>query len=158
MSLIVTNHIFLAKTEEHEESLYNHYISEIRNFRRHVEAHEEHLIRQIRTPLERDDLEQSLQRITEHEVHIGVSKNTTEPLTNHCGYLTYFFPLTLAFQRKTTELNKLKEDLEAMKDKCETFLRQAAGSPSVPTLLSELTVLTQSMSQVHSMSSIYMDK
>lgn len=45
-----------------------------------------------------------------------------------------------------------------MKDKCEQFLRQAAGSPSVPTLSSELTILVQSMSQVYSMSSIYMDK
>lgn len=45
-----------------------------------------------------------------------------------------------------------------MKEKCELFLRQAAGSPSVPTLSSELTVLVQSMSQVYSMSSIYMDK
>lgn len=53
--------------------MYNHYISEIRNFRMHLEAHEEHLIRQIRTPLERDDLEQSLQRITEHEVHVWAS-------------------------------------------------------------------------------------
>ncbi|XP_056250895.1 dystonin isoform X5 [Seriola aureovittata] len=116
-----------AEREEHEESVYNNYISEIRNFRMHLEAHEEHLIRQIRTPLERDDLEQSLQRITEHE-------------------------------RKTAELNKLKEDLDVMKEKCELFLRQAAGSPSVPTLSSELTVLVQSMSQVYSMSSIYMDK
>ncbi|XP_028279612.1 dystonin isoform X3 [Parambassis ranga] len=116
-----------AEREEHEESVYNHYISEIRNYRMHLEAHEEHLIRQIRTPLERDDLEQSLQRITEHE-------------------------------RKTAELNKLKEDLDAMKEKCELFLRQAAGSPSVATLSSELTVLIQSMSQVYSMSSIYMDK
>ncbi|XP_055358250.1 dystonin isoform X26 [Betta splendens] len=116
-----------AEREEHEESVYNHYISEIRTFRMHLEAHEEHLIRQIRSPLERDDLEQSLQRITEHE-------------------------------RKMTELNKLKEDLDAMKEKCELFLRQAVGSPSVPTLSSELTVLLQSMSQVYSMSSIYMDK
>ncbi|CAB1457689.1 unnamed protein product [Pleuronectes platessa] len=116
-----------AEREEHEESVYNNYISEIRNFRMHLEAHEEHLIRQIRTPLERDDLEQSLQRITEHE-------------------------------RKTTELNKLKDDLDVMKEKCEFFLRQAAGSPSVPTLSSELTVLVQNMSQVYSMSSIYMDK
>ncbi|XP_031697443.1 dystonin isoform X3 [Anarrhichthys ocellatus] len=116
-----------AEREEHEESVYNHYISEIRNFRMHLEAHEEHLIRQLRTPLERDDLEQSLQRITEHE-------------------------------RKTAELNKLKEDLDVMKEKCELFLRQAAASPSVPTLSSELTVLIQSMSQVYSMSSIYMDK
>ncbi|XP_070772625.1 dystonin [Enoplosus armatus] len=116
-----------AEREEHEESVYNHYISEIRNFRMHLEAHEEHLIRQLRTPLERDDLEQSLQRITEHE-------------------------------NKTAELNKLKEDLDVMKEKCELFLRQAAGSPSVPTLSSELTVLVQSMSQVYSMSSIYMDK
>lgn len=52
--------------------MYNHYISEIRTSRMHLEAHEEHLIRQIRTPLERDDLEQSLQRITEHQVHIKV--------------------------------------------------------------------------------------
>ncbi|XP_053189157.1 dystonin [Scomber japonicus] len=116
-----------AEREEHEESVYNNYISEIRNFRMHLEAHEEHLIRQIRTPLERDDLEQSLQRITEHE-------------------------------KKTAELNKLKEDLDVMKDKCELFLRQATGSPSAPTLSSELTVLVQSMSQVYSMSSIYMDK
>ncbi|TKS85463.1 Dystonin 230 kDa bullous pemphigoid antigen 230/240 kDa bullous pemphigoid antigen [Collichthys lucidus] len=120
-------HIPVPPSKEHEESVYNHYISEIRNFRMHLEAHEEHLIRQLRTPLERDDLEQSLQRITEHE-------------------------------KKTAELNKLKEDLEVMKDKCEQFLRQAAGSPSVPTLSSELTILVQSMSQVYSMSSIYMDK
>uniref|UniRef100_UPI0037E92C14 dystonin n=1 Tax=Semicossyphus pulcher TaxID=241346 RepID=UPI0037E92C14 len=116
-----------AEREEHEESVYNHYISEIRNFRMHLEAHEEHLIRQLRTPLERDDLDQSLQRINEHE-------------------------------NKTAELNKLKEDLDVMKEKCELFIRQAAGSPSVPKLSSELTVLVQSMSQVHSMSSIYMDK
>ncbi|XP_072247222.1 dystonin isoform X4 [Leuresthes tenuis] len=116
-----------AEREEHEESVYNHYISEIRNFRMHLEAHEEHLIRQIRTPLERDDVEQSLQRITEHE-------------------------------RKTAELERLKEDLDVMKEKCELFLRQAAGSPSVPTLSSELSVVIQSMSQVSSMSSIYMDK
>lgn len=53
--------------------MYNHYISELRNFRMHLEAHEEHLIRQLRTPLERDDLEQSLQRITEHKVCVWLS-------------------------------------------------------------------------------------
>ncbi|KAM4591383.1 dystonin isoform 4-T4 [Odontesthes bonariensis] len=116
-----------AEREEHEESVYNHYISEIRNFRMHLEAHEEHLIRQIRTPLERDDVEQSLQRITEQEM-------------------------------KTAELERLKEDLDVMKEKCELFLRQAAGSPFVPTLSSELSVVIQSMSQVSSMSFIYMDK
>ncbi|XP_017268354.1 dystonin isoform X5 [Kryptolebias marmoratus] len=116
-----------TEREEHEESVYNHYISEIRNFRMHLESHEEHLIRQIRTPLERDDLEQSLQRIAEHE-------------------------------RKTAELEKLKDDLDVLKEKCEMFLRQAAGSPSVSTLSSELSVLLQSMNQVYSMSSIYMDK
>ncbi|KAM4606986.1 dystonin [Polymixia lowei] len=116
-----------AEREEHEESVYNHYVSEVRNFRMHLEGHEEHLIRQIRTPLDRDDLEQSLQRITEHE-------------------------------KKTADLNQLKEDLEVMKEKCEMFLKQAASSSSVPTLSSELNVLIQSMTQVHSMSSIYMDK
>lgn len=56
------------------------------------------------------------------------------------------------------ELAKLKEDFDVMKDKCELFIRQAAGSPSASTLSAELTALVQSMSQVHSMSSIYMDK
>ncbi|CAJ1067502.1 dystonin isoform X11 [Xyrichtys novacula] len=116
-----------AEREEHEESVYNHYIAEIRKFRMHLEAHEEHLIRQLRTPLERDDLDQSLQRITEHK-------------------------------NKTAELDQLKEDLDVMKEKCEVFVRQAAGSPSVSKLSSELAVLVQSMSQVSSMSSIYMDK
>ncbi|XP_068613208.1 dystonin-like [Brachionichthys hirsutus] len=116
-----------AEREEQEESISNHHIAEIRNFRMHLEAHEEHLIRKLRTPLERDDLEQSLQRIAEHE-------------------------------KETGELNELKESLDGMKEKCELFLRQAAGSPSAPTLSSELTVLLESMSQVYSMSSIYMDK
>uniref|UniRef100_A0A4W5PSY5 Dystonin n=1 Tax=Hucho hucho TaxID=62062 RepID=A0A4W5PSY5_9TELE len=57
-----------AEREEHEESVYNLYISEVRNFRMRLEAQEEHLIRQIRTPLDRDDLEQSVLRITEQEV------------------------------------------------------------------------------------------
>nr|XP_057914426.1 dystonin isoform X23 [Doryrhamphus excisus] len=116
-----------AEREEHEESLFNSYISEIRNFRMHVEAHEEHLIRQIRTPLERDDVYQSLHRINEQE-------------------------------KKMAELNKFKDDLDNIKEKCEVFLRQAAGFPSASTLSSELSVVVQSMSHVHSMSSIYMDK
>ncbi|KAL6487580.1 hypothetical protein MHYP_G00042060 [Metynnis hypsauchen] len=117
----------LWSTEEHEESVYNLFISEVRNFRMRVEAHEEQLIRQIRTPLDRDDLQASMQRINEQE-------------------------------RKKAELDRLKEDLEVLKEKCEVFLRQAANSPSVPTLSSELSVLTQSMAQVYSMCSIYLEK
>ncbi|XP_037394274.1 dystonin isoform X4 [Pygocentrus nattereri] len=116
-----------AEREEHEESVYNLFISEVRNFRMRVEAHEEQLIRHIRTPLDRDDLQASMQRINEQE-------------------------------RKKAELDRLKEDLEVLKEKCEVFLRQAANSPSVPTLSSELSVLTQSMAQVYSMCSIYLEK
>ncbi|XP_077437935.1 dystonin isoform X6 [Vanacampus margaritifer] len=116
-----------AEREEHEESLYNHYISEIRNFRIHLEAHEEQLIRKLRTPLDRDDVYQSLQRITEQE-------------------------------KKMDDLNKFKEDLDTLNEKCEVFLRQAAGFPAASTLSSELSVVVQNMSQMHSMSSIYMDK
>ncbi|XP_049592106.1 dystonin isoform X18 [Syngnathus scovelli] len=116
-----------AEREEHEESLYNDYISEIRNFRMHLETHEEQLIRKIRTPLDRDDMYQSLQRITEQE-------------------------------KKMEELHKFKEDLDNINEKCEVFLRQAAGFPSAQTLSNELSIVLQSMSQVHSMSSIYMDK
>uniref|UniRef100_A0A4W4F390 Dystonin n=1 Tax=Electrophorus electricus TaxID=8005 RepID=A0A4W4F390_ELEEL len=116
-----------AEREEHEESVYNLFISEVRNFRMCVEAHEEQLIRQVRTPLARDDLQASIQRIAEQE-------------------------------RKKAELDRLKEDLEVLKEKCEVFLRQAANSPAMPTLSSELNILTQSMNQVYSMCSIYLEK
>lgn len=138
--------------------MYNNYISELRNFRMHLEAHEEHLIRQIRTPLERDDLEQSLQRIAEHEVACDPRGLTRSRARGCFFFLSLLTRPRALLQRKTAELNKLKEDLDALKEKCELFLRQAEGSPSVPTLSSELTVLVQSMSQVYSMSSIYMDK
>ncbi|KAF4090023.1 hypothetical protein AMELA_G00044950, partial [Ameiurus melas] len=116
-----------AEREEHEESVYNLFISEVRNFRMRVEAHEEQLIRQIRSPLERDDPKAIMQRVIDQE-------------------------------RKKAELDRLNEDLEVLKEKCETFFRQAANSPSAPTLSSELNVLTQSMAQVYSMCSIYLEK
>uniref|UniRef100_A0A8C1VJ46 Dystonin n=1 Tax=Cyprinus carpio TaxID=7962 RepID=A0A8C1VJ46_CYPCA len=115
-----------AEREEHEESMYNLFISEVRNFRMRVEGHEEQLIRKIRTPLDRDDLQECVLRITEQE--------------------------------KKVELDRLKDDLESLREKCEVFLRQAAASPSVPMLSSELNILTQSTNQVYSMCCIYLEK
>uniref|UniRef100_A0A672SPX3 Dystonin n=1 Tax=Sinocyclocheilus grahami TaxID=75366 RepID=A0A672SPX3_SINGR len=114
-----------AEREEHEESVYNLFISEVRNFRMRVEGHEEQLIRKIRTPLDRDDLQECVLRITEQE---------------------------------KVELDRLKDDLETLREKCEVFLRQAAASPSVPTLSSELNILTQNTNQVYSMCCIYLEK
>lgn len=48
--------------------MYNLFISEVRNFRMRMEAHEEQLIRQIRFPLERDDTKPIMQRIIDQEV------------------------------------------------------------------------------------------
>ncbi|KAM8953054.1 dystonin [Pelodytes ibericus] len=56
-----------AEREEQEESIYNLYVSEIRNFRLRMESCEERLIRQIRTPLDRDDIHESVLRISEQE-------------------------------------------------------------------------------------------
>ncbi|XP_058879937.1 dystonin-like isoform X23 [Acipenser ruthenus] len=116
-----------AEREEHEESVYNLFISEVRNFRMRLENYEERLIRQIRAPLERDDLQESVLRIAEQE-------------------------------KSKKELDRLKEDLETMQEKCETFISQAASTPSVPTLSTELNVVVQNMNQVYSMSSIYLEK
>ncbi|XP_074943109.1 dystonin isoform X3 [Phalacrocorax aristotelis] len=116
-----------AEREEQEESIYNLYISEVRNIRLQLESCEERLIRQIRTPMERDDLHESVLRISEQE-------------------------------KLKKELDRLKDDLGVIADKCEEFFSQAAGSPSVPTLRSELNVVIQNMNQVYSMSSIYIDK
>nr|XP_056712073.1 dystonin [Euleptes europaea] len=116
-----------AEREEHEESIYNLYISEVRNIRLRLENCEDRLIRQIRTPLERDDLHESVFRISEQE-------------------------------KLKKELDRLKEDLETVTDKCDEFFSQAAGSPSVPTLRSELNLVIQNINQIYSMSSIYIEK
>ncbi|NXW77851.1 DYST protein, partial [Hirundo rustica] len=116
-----------AEREEQEESIYNLYISEVRNIRLRLESCEERLIRQIRTPMERDDVHENVLRISEQE-------------------------------KLKKELDRLKDDLGVITEKCEEFFSQAAGSPSVPTLRSELNVVIQSMNQVYSMSSIFIDK
>ncbi|NWV76463.1 DYST protein, partial [Dasyornis broadbenti] len=116
-----------AEREEQEESIYNLYISEVRNIRLQLESCEERLIRQIRTPMERDDVHENVLRISEQE-------------------------------KLKKELDRLKDDLGVITDKCEEFFSQAAGSPSVPTLRSELNVVIQNMNQVYSMSSIFIDK
>ncbi|XP_059557317.1 dystonin isoform X21 [Myotis daubentonii] len=116
-----------AEREEQEESVYNLYISEVRNIRLRLENCEDRLIRQIRTPLERDDLHESVFKITEQE-------------------------------KLKKELERLKDDLGTITNKCEDFFSQAAASPSVPTLRSELSVVLQNMNQVYSMSSIYIEK
>ncbi|XP_043919283.1 dystonin isoform X2 [Protopterus annectens] len=116
-----------AEREEHEESVYNLYVSEIRNIHLHLDNCEERLIRQIRTPLERDDLQESVIRISEQE-------------------------------KLKKELERLQEDVEKVSGKCEIFFSQAASSPSVPTLRSELNAVIQNMDQVFSMSSIYLEK
>ncbi|XP_012383298.1 dystonin isoform X7 [Dasypus novemcinctus] len=116
-----------AEREEQEESVYNLYISEVRNIRLRLENCEDLLIRQIRTPLERDDLHESVFRITEQE-------------------------------KLKKELERLKDDLGTITNKCEEFFSQAATSSSVPTLRSELSAVIQNMNQVYSMSSTYIDK
>ncbi|XP_071998344.1 dystonin isoform X17 [Engystomops pustulosus] len=116
-----------AEREEQEESIYNMYTSEIRNFRLRLESCEERLIRQIRTPLDRDDLHESVLRISDQE-------------------------------KLKKDLDHLKVDLSAISDKCEEFFSQAAASPSIDALRAELNVVVQSMSQIYSMSSIYLEK
>ncbi|XP_026648601.2 dystonin isoform X20 [Zonotrichia albicollis] len=116
-----------AEREEQEESIYNLYISEVRNIRLRLESCEERLVRQIRTPMERDDVHENVLRISEQE-------------------------------KLKKELDRLKDDLGVITDKCEEFFSQAAGSPSVPTLRSELNVVIQNMNQVYSMSSIFIEK
>ncbi|XP_014392797.1 PREDICTED: dystonin isoform X15 [Myotis brandtii] len=76
-----------AEREEQEESVYNLYISEVRNIRLRLENCEDRLIRQIRTPLERDDLHESVFRITEQEKlkkELEHLKDDLGTITNKC--------------------------------------------------------------------------
>lgn len=77
--------------------MYNTFISEIRNFRMRLEGQEEQLIRQIRTPLDRDDVQQSIVRIAEQEVLAFMkhffSALTVEQFVFYVSLLTHsFFP------------------------------------------------------------------
>ncbi|KAM4694316.1 dystonin [Discoglossus pictus] len=116
-----------AEREEQEESVYNLYVSELRNFRLRLENLEERLVRQIRTPLDRDDLHESVIRISEQE-------------------------------KLKKDLDHLKDDLSSLSSKCQEFLSHAANSPSIETLRTQLNTIVQSMNQVYSMSSIYLEK
>lgn len=147
--------LFLS-TEEQEESIYNLYISEVRNIRLRLESCEERLIRQIRTPMERDDLHESVFRISEQEVSLWERLFYLEYTSNWYSIKT--LSITSFLQKLKKELDRLKDDLGGITDKCEEFFIQAAGSPSVPTLRSELNIVIQNMNQVYSMSSIYIDK
>lgn len=147
--------LFLS-TEEQEESIYNLYISEVRNIRLRLESCEERLIRQIRTPMERDDLHESVFRISEQEVSLWERLFYLEYTSNWYSIKT--LSITSFLQKLKKELDRLKDDLGGITDKCEEFFSQAAGSPSVPTLRSELNIVIQNMNQVYSMSSIYIDK
>ncbi|XP_078093974.1 microtubule-actin cross-linking factor 1 isoform X16 [Mustelus asterias] len=61
-------------------------------------------------------------------------------------------------ERMQQELDELKSDLNQMTKKCETFFYQSPSATSIPALHSELDLVVQKMNQVHSLSSIYMDK
>lgn len=74
------------------------------------------------------------------------------------GGIAWYLGLFSILQKLKKELERLKDDLGTITNKCEEFFSQAAASPSVPTLRSELSVVIQNMNQVHSMSSTYMDK
>lgn len=64
--------------------MYNLYISEVRNIRLRLESCEDRLIRQIRTPLERDDLHESVFRITEQEVRLVNVLGQNSLKVNYC--------------------------------------------------------------------------
>ncbi|XP_061914261.1 dystonin isoform X3 [Entelurus aequoreus] len=103
-----------AEREEHEESLYNSYISEIRNFRMHLEAHEEHMIKQIRTPLERDDLDKSLQRITGQEkkmVELIKLKQDLDTIKDKCEV---FLRQAVGFSSASTLSSELSGVVQSM--------------------------------------------
>ncbi|XP_072357310.1 microtubule-actin cross-linking factor 1 isoform X21 [Scyliorhinus torazame] len=61
-------------------------------------------------------------------------------------------------ERMQQELNGLKSDLNQVTKKCESFFYQSPSATSIPALHSELDLVVQKMNQVHSLSSIYMDK
>ncbi|XP_078423163.1 microtubule-actin cross-linking factor 1-like isoform X1 [Cetorhinus maximus] len=56
------------------------------------------------------------------------------------------------------ELDGLKSDLNQVTKKCESFFYQSPSAASIPALHSEVDLVVQKMNQVHSLSSIYMDK
>uniref|UniRef100_A0A4W3JBR7 Dystonin n=1 Tax=Callorhinchus milii TaxID=7868 RepID=A0A4W3JBR7_CALMI len=102
-----------AEREEQEESACNLFISEVRNIRLRVENCEERLIRQIRTPLERDDLQESVQRISEQEKLKSELEELIVDLEKVTEKCDQFFGQTCSSSSPTlrTELNVVLQNL-----------------------------------------------
>lgn len=83
--------------------MYNIYISEVRTFRMRLEGYEERLLRQIRTPLDRDDLEESMRRILEQEV----GADTLEP-NRFCELHSLSYHFAFTFILVFTKVPKVK--------------------------------------------------
>uniref|UniRef100_A0A8C5PI61 SH3 domain-containing protein n=1 Tax=Leptobrachium leishanense TaxID=445787 RepID=A0A8C5PI61_9ANUR len=103
-----------AEREEQEESIYNLYVTEIRNFRLRLENCDERLIRQIRTPLDRDDIHESVMRISEQEKlkkeldHLKVDLST---ITENCEEFFSQAAASTASETLRKELNLVTQNM-----------------------------------------------
>ncbi|CAM9619551.1 unnamed protein product [Lampetra fluviatilis] len=119
---------FPLLSEERDESICSTLLVQLQTIRRRLEASEDRMIRNIRSPLEQPDpVQESSQRIMEHE-------------------------------KLHQDLEDVKVDLSRVVTECSEVLAQGNQSGSSPMLSSELNHTTQKMDQLHSLSTIYLER
>ncbi|XP_069036157.1 dystonin isoform X3 [Lepisosteus oculatus] len=116
-----------AEREEQEESVYNLFISEVRNFRMRLEGCEERLIRQIRTPLERDDLQESILRISEQEKYkkeLDKLKEDLETMKEKCEVFVSQASSSPSVPTLSSELNVLIQNMNQVYSMSSIYLEK----------------------------------
>ncbi|XP_078722436.1 plectin isoform X2 [Lampetra fluviatilis] len=120
--------LITLEREERDESICSTLLVQLQTIRRRLEASEDRMIRNIRSPLEQPDpVQESSQRIMEHE-------------------------------KLHQDLEDVKVDLSRVVTECSEVLAQGNQSGSSPMLSSELNHTTQKMDQLHSLSTIYLER
>nr|XP_032815500.1 plectin isoform X3 [Petromyzon marinus] len=120
--------LITLERDERDESICSTLLVQLQAIRRRLEASEDRMIRNIRSPLEQPDpVQESSQRIMEHE-------------------------------KLHQDLEDVKVDLSRVVTECSEVLAQGNQSGSSPMLSSELNHTTQKMDQLHSLSTIYLER
>ncbi|XP_024839772.1 dystonin isoform X22 [Bos taurus] len=116
-----------AEREEQEESAYNLYISEVRNLRLRLESCEDRLIRQIRTPLERDDLHESVFRISEQEKlkkELERLKDDLATITSKCEDFFSQAPASASTPALRSELSVVVQSMNHVYSMSSTYIEK----------------------------------
>ncbi|XP_063274816.1 microtubule-actin cross-linking factor 1 isoform X7 [Prinia subflava] len=119
------------ENEDKDESVARTFLSELRNIRLRLEECEHRLVSRLQAP---SSARADGDTIQENAIRLAEQERTQE------------------------DLQQLQSELQAVSERCCSFLDKAPAGPSTPQLRSELDLVVNKMQQTHGLSSIYLEK